>query len=176
MNQKNSNIKSINCFSRGALVPDIKGPVHRYMDASAGCWNTFGEVLNLEYSNPEYFKSHKIITDSYAVQHYGKSSSLQAVRSVNHHLTRLYFIYERKFDIKFTDAALKILAAYKKEFVWLVPPNNVGSITVVDILAATSREEYSDLVYSWGRSVWDAWNVHHDHIKSFIEKHKDEIF
>ncbi len=39
----------VSCFSCGALVPDIDGPVHRIVDSSAGCWAIFGEVLAREY-------------------------------------------------------------------------------------------------------------------------------
>ena len=32
------------CLGCGALVPDIDGPVHKYVPSSPGCWKTFGEV------------------------------------------------------------------------------------------------------------------------------------
>ncbi|MCP5049599.1 MAG: hypothetical protein GY940_20685 [bacterium] len=54
------------CFSCGAPVPEIEGPVHRYMDSSPGCWKIFGEVLAREYSNAAYARYHRLTVDAYA--------------------------------------------------------------------------------------------------------------
>lgn len=76
------------CFSCGALVKDIDGPVHRYMDSSPGCWATFGEVLAREYSAVNYGLNHRLTVDAYALQHPGKHSP-QSIQSIAVHLVSL---------------------------------------------------------------------------------------
>jgi len=86
-------------------------------------------------------------------------------------LESLYFIYEKKYDVETIDAAFRKLAKYKTKYFWLTPPKNIGDITVVDILAAKTGKEHCELVHKWGKSVWDAWQVHHEVIIKFIERH-----
>ena len=42
----------MNCFSCGALVPDMSGPTHPYMESSPGCWHVYGEILVRQFSDP----------------------------------------------------------------------------------------------------------------------------
>ncbi|NOU20039.1 MAG: hypothetical protein HOO91_20975 [Bacteroidales bacterium] len=173
---KNSELnKKTKCFSCQAETPDIEGPVHRYMVSSPGCWKLFGEILELEYSNPEYMVNHRITVDAFAVQHYGKPSP-QAIHSVNLHLASMYLIYGRGFDVKLADKGLTTLAKYKSELFWLDPPENVGEITVADILKVQTADEHCKLVFDWGNSVWKAWSNHQNTVKEFVERHIKEIY
>jgi len=145
------------------------------MDSSPGCWKLFGQILEKEYSNHEYMVNHRITVDAFAVQHYGKPSP-QAIQSVNLHLASMYVIYVRGFDVKLADNGLTTLAKYKSELFWLDPPNDVGEITVADVLKAQTADDHSKLVYNWGKSIWDAWAVHHQTIQNFVERHQREIY
>jgi len=173
---KNALIKQMDkCFSCKAEVGNIKGEVHKYMDSSPGCWKLFGDILEKEYSDPSYWKNHRITVDAFAVQHFGKPSS-QAIQSVNLHLSSLYLIYEKGFDVKLADKGLTTLAKYKSELFWLEPPDEVGDITVVDILKAKTADEHCELIFEWGKSVWNAWTFHHKTIQTFVERHANEIY
>lgn len=158
------------CFSCKAIVPDVKGSVHRYMSSSPGCWKLFGEVLEKEYSDPAYRKNHRITVDAYAVQHPGDPSP-QSIQSVNLHLASLCLIFEKGFNVKKADKGLTRLAKYKKELLWLEPPASMGRMDVTDLLQATNAEEHCRLVLEWGRSAWKAWEAHHPVIRAFIERH-----
>jgi hypothetical protein len=61
-------IKEIECFSCGALVSDIEGPVHEYMRSAPGCWELLetmqrelfhlpGGNLNLSFSYAVYLSA-----------------------------------------------------------------------------------------------------------------------
>lgn len=82
------------CPGCGARFPAFDGPVHEYMESSAGCWRAFGEVLAREYGNPKLLAIHRLSIDAYAVQHPG-GASRQAVQSVGVHLARLCLFLER---------------------------------------------------------------------------------
>ncbi len=167
--------KTTKCFSCNAEIPCIEGEVHKYMDSSPGCWKLFGQILEKEYSDPDYMENHRITVDAFAVQHYGKPSP-QAIQSVNLHLASMYLIYDKGLDVNIADKGLTILAKYKSELFWLDPPVKVGEITVVDILKAQTAEEHCQLVYDWGKSVWKAWTVHHQTIQNFVSRHQREIY
>src|SRR5438105_15652536 len=56
--------KLVPCVGCGALVPDIGGPTHRYIGASPGCWQAYGELLPTG-------TAHLLVVDVYAAQHPG---------------------------------------------------------------------------------------------------------
>jgi hypothetical protein len=159
------------CFSCKALVPDISGEVHKYMDSSPGCWYLFGKILEKEFSNPSYKISSRLTTDAYALQHYGKASVPQAVKSVNHHLISLTFYFDYKMTVQQSDRAFKLLAPLKEKFEWLEPPENVGSITVAEVIKAKNSQEHLKVVEEWAYESWIAWKHHHLSIRNFIETH-----
>ena len=83
-------VKLIRCFSCRATVPDIEGPIHKYMDSSPGCWKLYTDILAKEYNADFYNQNiHRITVDTYAVQHPGKPER-KAIQSVNGHLISLY--------------------------------------------------------------------------------------
>jgi hypothetical protein len=46
-------------FGCGALLPDVNGPTHPYLGASASCWAVYGEVLAREYGEYRYPPVHR---------------------------------------------------------------------------------------------------------------------
>jgi Family of unknown function (DUF5946) len=165
-------IKLTQCFSCKALVPDIQGPVHKYMDSSPGCWRLYGDILSKEYS-PDFYNQdiHRITVDTFAVQHPGKSER-KAIQSVNLHLISLYCVYEKKLSGEEATEVLAHAVENKNivdKFVWLEPPEFEKTKNVTDVLKATNREEHESLVRDWGGSVWQAWSEKHiKAIESFI--------
>ncbi|CAN5340773.1 hypothetical protein BH20ACT22_BH20ACT22_23450 [soil metagenome] len=55
-------------------------------------------------------------------------------------------------------------------FHWLEPPRLSGRMTVADVLPAGDAQEHSALVRAWARDVWDAWGVHHQVVRGWIDK------
>jgi hypothetical protein len=152
------------CFSCGAMVPDIQGPVHAYMTSSPGCWKIYGDILAKEYS-PDFFDQivHRITVDTYAVQHPGKPER-RAIQSVNGHLISLYATYEKKLPHKQAAEILKRViedSNFVDRFVWLDPPDFKDTKNVADVVVATDREEHEVLVREWGDSVWQVWKEKH---------------
>jgi len=162
------------CPQCGVELPDYDGPTHRYFGASPACWAAYGKVLEREYSDPAFFKNHRMTVDAYALQHPGDKSA-QAVQSVNIHLisTTLIFKYRANPD-RALSAMQKISAASKKDktlFKWLKPPKNLGGITVLDLLPITQLDNHLTHIQAWAHNVWQAWAEHHEtadtHIKQF---------
>jgi Family of unknown function (DUF5946) len=66
-----------------------------------------------------------------------------------------------------TQAMSALISANKGKLSWLEPPASVGSLTVVDVVAAGSDDELDQLVAEWARSAWDAWSPHHATVREF---------
>lgn len=154
------NIKTIKCFGCGAVVPDIEGPTHEYMLSVPGCWMLYGKVLAEEYASENYDPdSHRITVDTYAVTHPGKNER-RAVQSVNIHLIRLYYIFERNLK---GESLLRVIknASENEElhttFEWLEPPSFENTLKITDVVKAESMSEHKKIVYLWGKSVWKVW-------------------
>lgn len=151
----------IHCPDCKGLVPDIEGPVHAYIGGSAGCWKIYGEVLAKDYSDPAYFKVHRLTVDAYMAQHPGKPTA-QSIQSVNVHLIALYLIFEKNYSFDAARKAIVVIIKKKKgQFVWLTPPKDPGAITVVDVVQARNEYEHEEKIMAWARSVWQAWSHYH---------------
>lgn len=161
-------MKEIRCFSCGALVRDIDGPVHRYMESLPGCWAAFGEVLVREYSDVTYAKNHKLTVDAYAVQHPGRPSP-QSIQSVAVHLVRLSLVLERGVSQQRATALMQEFIRKEPALFWLSPPADMGSVTVRDVLDAKDARMHLQAVEEWARSAWQAWKEWHEHIRKWAE-------
>jgi len=101
------------------------------MESSPGCWATFGRVLAREYSDPQFFETHRLTVDSYAVQHPGRPSR-QSIQSVGVHLVRLCLFIEHELAPEEANSAMLAAARRKSEYFWLEPPASLGVLTVAD--------------------------------------------
>lgn len=159
----------ITCPGCGALVPDIDGPTHRYLDAAPGCWQVYGDVLAKEYSDVAYNRVHRLTVDAYSLQHPGTPSP-QTIRSANIHLIALCAAFEHgiAYD-RIAPIMSRINTQHKDTFVWLEPPAALGAVTVLDVVAARDADEHQTLVHQWAESVWRAWSQHHQTAERYLE-------
>ncbi len=153
----------IRCFSCRAMVPDLSGSTHRYMNSAPGCWKLYGELLAREFSDYYDADTHGLTVDTYAVTHPGEPQRV-TVQSVNIHLLRLYFRLEK--DVPGDSAPVlmrKILG--NKELVsrltWLEPPSFEHTMNITDALEAGSFDEHMELARAWAESAWGAWKALH---------------
>jgi len=160
-------IDTIKCYGCGAMVENIAGQPHKYIGATQGCWNLYGEVLAKEYGEYEYFEhTHRLTVDTYAIQHPGQPGK-QSTQSVNIHLIRLYSVLIK--NISGGEATKKIGKILEKNprFEWLEPPVPNGKITVIDVLTAVNKEEHEKVVREWAEDVFGCW---YSKYKQEIEK------
>ncbi|WP_298819519.1 DUF5946 family protein [uncultured Chloroflexus sp.] len=162
--------KLITCYGCGALVSDLPGEPHRYIGASAGCWEIYGEILAKEYGSYDDLETvHRLTVDTYAVQHPGKPSR-QSIQSVNTHLISLYLVLENGYTGKEATRAIRNVLTYANKFVWLEPPVPNGQITVLDVVKAQDIAAHQELVHKWARSVWQAWSAYHHVIQRLARR------
>jgi hypothetical protein len=137
------------------------------MESSPACWAAYGEVLAREYSDPAYFRVHRLSVDAYAVQHPGKTSP-QTIQSVAVHLIRLCLLLERGLPMERANAAMLKASEREELYVWLEPPASRGSVTVAEVLEAQGVEAHMAAVRRWAESAWQAWAPHHATVRSWL--------
>jgi hypothetical protein len=145
--------------------PDLDGPMHPYIGASAGCWDVYGRILAREFEEFQYPGVHRLTVDAYAVQHPGVSSRRSA-QSVWVHLAALYLILEQGVDFATVTAKLRVILAANSAFEWLEPPAERGKLSVLDLEGAADLPDHASRVQQWATSVWNAWEQYHGRVAS----------
>ena len=146
------------CRDCRGLVPDIDGPTHAYIGASAGCWAAWGELQARAYTDPALAAVMPLAVDAYAAQHHGVEGRRQA-QSVWVHLVSICAIVERgRTPVEGIRLKQEMLRD-DPVFAWLEPPLDPGPVTLLDVAAASSAE-VAQAVRRWAMSVWDAWSGH----------------
>ncbi len=159
------------CIGCGGMVPNIEGPTHRYMESSPGCWQLYGEVLSLEYSDRAFATWHRLTVDAYAVQHPGHESR-QTKQSVCVHLMSLCLVLEHGADTVHATRAIGEAVKQKDRYIWLVPPASLGDITVANVAPIATAQEHVRAVREWAKSAWAAWAPYHDLVRGWVPRGK----
>lgn len=166
----NRRSRLIACVGCGARVPDIEGPGHPYIGASPGCWAACGELNARELGDYRHLAgAHRLSADVYPVQHPGVPSR-RAIQSVAVHLVSLHLVVERGLPPAAALAGLRRALDHKASFVWLDPPDFSSTLNVLDVLEATGPEEHVERVERWARSVWSAWEPHHERVREWAAR------
>jgi hypothetical protein len=161
--------KVIACPGCGALVPDIQGPTHNYIESAPGCWAAYGEILQREYGEFEYPPVHRLTVDVYAVQHPGRALR-RASQSVALHLVSLCLMIEYGKTPEEAMRGMMGVLAHRPALGWLTPPDTRGEITVLQVRGAADEPEHEQRVRAWARSVWNAWGAHHQTIHEWLKR------
>ncbi len=148
------------CPNCGALLPPNDGPTHRYLGASPACWALYS-ALNAGEPPVAPGRYNALLVDAYAAQHYGVPSP-QSIQSVAVHLITLYGILEQGQPVGQaiwlrTRPPRAGKTPKHSRFVWLTPPNFTGSLTVADIVRASTPAQRAVVVQDYVASVWSIW-------------------
>ena len=161
--------KTSRCVGCGVVLPEIKGPVHEYVESSPACWAVYSEVLAREYSDRELFAQvHRLSVDAYAVQHPGRPSP-RSIQSVAVHLMGLCAVLERGATHAWARKVIAEGASLKGSFRWLEPPPSRGLVTVVQVWETKDLIEHADQVRNWAESAWGAWSGHHARVRQWLD-------
>ena len=121
-------------------------------------------VLAREYSDPRYFRVHRVTVDAYAAQHPGQASR-RSIQSVAVHLIGLYAVLQLGHNNRRATEAVRKAADSSDRFVWLEPPDSRGTVTVLDVAAALNPAEHQSVVLRWAHSIWDSWKANHQTVQ-----------
>lgn len=158
------------CPGCGALVPDIDGPVHKYVPSAPGCWLTFGEVQADEAQRFRYPPAHRMVVDAYMAQHPGDASDRRDRQSVFVHLVGLCAVLEHDIAHPYVTKLLgRVLRHRQGAFPILARTEGPGTLTVLHMIGAADLEDYERRALEWARAVWDSWSAHHELIRAALD-------
>jgi len=159
-------VSEVICRGCGALTPDITGPVHAYVDASAGCWQMYSELQDWKNSlmSDEGLTTAQHLVDSYAAQH-PTNIGRRNRQSVAVHLMSLCASLE--FELSGKTLRTMIGNWTHRDYPLLQPRPVHFPITIRNVNDASS-DEREDVVEDMARSTWFAWSIHHREIRIML--------
>jgi hypothetical protein len=132
-----------------------------------GCFELFAELCARGYTDPQYGAATFYGMDAHALQH----PEIHGKKNNTGHLLRLCWIFERGAQAQ-SGTVPKWWQTYigRNDIISLEPPLDRGKMTVVEVAAAKTPEEYEALMQQWALSVYKAWHGHHDWAKSELAR------
>ncbi len=150
------------CPGCGVHLPQGTEVAHRYIGATSGCWDIYSNLLNAGEPPLAPHPMNCLIVDAYAAQHPGTPSP-QSIQSVAVHLLALYGVLVKNVSpenvLWIRRRALRLQGAQSKHarFEWLTPPDELGRMTIVDVIEGSTPTERTELAGRYVETVWDAW-------------------
>lgn len=131
----------------------------RVAEGLKGCFELFAELGLRRYNDPAGDPPFFYGVDAHALQHpevHGKKNNAAD-------LLRLHWIFAHDAHAHAGTVPRwwqHYLAHY--DVPRLEPPVARGDVTVVDVAAAATPDEYTVLLRAWAEAVYQAWSLHHD--------------
>lgn len=135
---------------------------------STGCHRLFEELLARDFSNPLYFRSHRMMVDAYCLQHperYCRSS-----KSLAAHLVSLCSMIEAGEDRAVGAESIREWLDGRSPVEKPDLPESRGELTVDSLTGSETPEQHSAAVERWARSTWDAYAPLHDLARQWLEQ------
>lgn len=132
----------------------------------AGCQALFEEVGLRAYGDARYGSVHRLVVDAYCMQH--PEPYCHSAKSYAAHFTGLRCGVERGGN----PAIYRAVNQWLNGNVSIEKPQVLtprGSMTIVDLRAASRPEEHVKLAHEWARSVWEAYGAQHEFARRWIE-------
>ena len=140
--------------------------LHHGREACQALWD---EISLRAYSDPAYARSHNLGFDAYCMQH---PRYTRSAKSYVAHLTRLCCGLEYTGEPK-VYAAIRSWLDGKIVLDKPAYPQSTGSLTVANLKAAQSVEEFHRQVWIWAENVWAAYASQHELARTWILKALD---
>lgn len=156
------------CPGCGLAPPGSPGLAGR-SDASAACWQLYGEMQGYETQHlARLGRFHQLMVDAYASQHAGGSAR---PISTAFGLLGLELALERRVEGSRVRAIHQYLGGRSSEWPAFAPPERRAELTVFDVASAESVEAHGELVQRWAAAVWAAWQPAHEQVVALLEEH-----
>ncbi len=157
------------CPGCGVVLRRRSGPLHAYLGASSGCWETYQRLARPSSVQPDSPRVRRLLQSAYAAQHPGEPA-LRSVRSIAVHLMDLCALLERAGDVgNAVPVPGRTSPRRALDLHWLEPPQRRGRLTVVDALDPSASDHRPEQVEAWAAEVWAAWERHHETVRRWLD-------
>ena len=155
-------------------MPDVTGPVHKYVPTAPGCWQLFGQIQADEALRFGYSPAHRLVVDVYMAQHPGDGHDRRDRQSVFVHLAGLHAVLEQHMDPAQATNVLRRVLQRRDDFPVLTRDHGPGELTLVRLVGARDLADYENRALAWGLAVWQAWTQHHEVIRQAVRSIVDD--
>jgi hypothetical protein len=133
-----------------------------------GCQKMFEDLLARDFGNVLYFRSHRMLVDTYALQH--PERYCVSAKSLAAHLTGLCWLLERDGSRAVGGEALRrwLNGPSKMEKPANLPDHR-GDLTIASVVATHDPETHGRAVEAWARSTWQAYAPLHPLARRWID-------
>jgi hypothetical protein len=119
----------------------------------------------LAHGDPRFIHQH--LVDAYGAQHVRQSNSTIGAAFA---LAGLYLAVERGFTGRQVQKMHVLMAGKSKQWPRFNPPDNVGSLTVADVLEVEPGPQRDEKLMQWCASIWRAWSAEHGRVKGMVDR------
>jgi len=150
------------CPGCGLQLPSLGLEPDRRANASGECRAVMNEMTyyTLAHGDPRFIHQH--LVDAYGAQHVRQSQSTIGAAFA---LAGLYLAVERGLTGRQVQKIHMQMARTSKRWPRFDPPQNVGPLTVADVLALGPGPRRDEKLMEWCASVWGAWSSEHDPVR-----------
>lgn len=108
---------------------------------------------------------HQHLVDAYGAQHVRQSKSTIGAAFA---LAGLYLAVERGFTGRQVQKMHMLMALKSKQWPRFIQPEDLGPLTVADVLAVEPGPARDERLMQWCASVWAAWSSDHDRVTEMV--------
>ena len=119
----------------------------------------------LAHGDPAFIHQH--VVDAYGAQHIRPSPSTIGAAFA---LAGLYLAVERRFTGRQVQQMHVLMAKTSKQWPHFDPPNDVGLVTVGDVVAADAGPPRDEAIMRWCAGVWTAWAAEQDRVRAMVDR------
>ena len=155
------------CPGCGLQRPSLGLDPDRRANASGECRNLRNELTyyTLAHGDPAFIHQH--VVDAYGAQHVRQSASTIGAAFT---LAGLYLAGERRFTGRQVQRMHMLMARASKQWPRFDPPDDVGPLTVADVMAVEAGPSRDEAIMRWCASVWTAWAAEHDRVRAMVDR------
>jgi hypothetical protein len=113
------------------------------------------ELLALHFSNASYFGVHRLFVDTYCLQHPDRYCA--SFKSLAAHLAHLCWTLEHGGTRAVPSEPIRRWVERNPHLQKPRLPSFRGSMTLADVVAASTPAEHHRAVEQWARATWDAY-------------------
>jgi Family of unknown function (DUF5946) len=110
---------------------------------------------------------HQHAVDAYGAQHLRQSASTIGAAFA---LAGLYLAVERNFTGRQVQKMHMLMATASKQWPRFEPRDDLGLLTVADVLAVEAGPPRDQAIMRWCARVWAAWSSEHTRVRAMVDR------
>jgi hypothetical protein len=135
-----------------------------------GCRAHFETLLARDFSDPLYFRTHRLMVDAYCLQH--PEDFCRSANSLAAHLAGLCAIVERGASPAVGPELLHRWLNGDRRLDKPMLPAERGAVTLGDLPAEAAPGEWAEAVRAWADSIWAAYVPLHAVARAWLDEAK----